>query len=658
MACTGTSQRIALLTCSVVVTFMVMVGQADVANSTWGMCPDGGFEDGQGAWSLSDPSYSVQKGVGRDGSAGLVFDCQKPAKHKIPSYSCPAKPGHAYRFTGWLKRETVTNVVQIVLSWHDAKGVHMGQQIGVLMANNDGIGGGWCMYEGVSPHLPEGVSSVRIFAYVRDFAGGRFVLDDFCVEELPAEPLGTLFCSAYREMASEGTVKFLAPLRLRALPSTAGVHASFAYLDADGNGRKKDMELDVHSASCLIDVKDMALGRQTVRCSLVSDAGDDIAASTLEFTRCMAKPRRTVDIDSHNRLVVGGEPFFPIGIYWGTSIPRKDWRKAMEPVKGSPFNMAMVYDVNLTEEDLDFFMENGLLVKFNLKDVYTAFPQVHPPEGVNTEADEERFVASVVNRFKSHPAIIMWYLNDEFPTTMFPRVKRRHEFIRALDPDHPTAICLNMPKTVGEFMGAFDCIETDPYPMPDRPIREAAEWARQTREGAFGLRPMIQTVQAYAKKWFRSGAGDGLSGKGRMPTREEMRLMSWQQIIEGANGVSYFSYSCIYANANGEEFDKIWGELVTVAGEIKRLSPVLLSIESAPKVLEVTDDAIARTWRIGGEKYLAVAGVSGKGGKACVRIEGEYSSVTPELGPNGTLVAPGTLDLDMPPMGVAVLRLK
>lgn len=653
-----TFPRIALLVVSVAVAFMTMGGLAGTVDPTWGICTDGGFENGQGAWSLPDPSYSVQKGAGRDGSAGLVFDCPKPSKHKVPSCSCPAKPGHAYRFTGWLKRETVTNVVQIVLSWHNAKGVHMGQQIGVLMANNDGIGGGWRMFEGISPHLPEGAAFVRIFAYVRDFAGGRFVLDDFCVEELPAEPLGTLFCSAYREMASEGNVKFLAPLRLRALPSAAGVRALFSYLDATGNGRKRDMELDAHTASCLIDVKDMAIGRQTVSCSLVSGTGDEIATSTMAFTRCMDKPRRAVDIDSHNRLIVDGKPFFPIGITWGTSIPRKDWRKAMEPIKGSPFNMAMVYEVNLTDEDLDFFLENGLLVKFNLKDVYTAFPQVRPPKGVKTKAEEERFVANVVNRFKNHPAIIMWYLNDEFPTTMFPHVKKRHEFIHALDPDHPTSICLNMPKTVGEFMGAFDCIETDPYPIPDRPVSLAAEWARETRERTFGLRPVIQTVQAYAKKWFGSGAVYGMPGKGRMPTREEMRLMSWQQIIEGANGISYFSYSSIYANAKGEEFDRIWGDLVTVAGEIKRLAPVLLSVESAPKVLEITDDAIARTWRFGGETYLAVAGFSGKGGKVRVMFEGEYSSAVSELGPNATLVATGTLDVEMPPIGVAVFRLK
>ena len=650
--------RMAASLLSIAAASILAVARADSANSSWGICPDGGFENGQGAWKLPDPSYSVQKGVGRDGSAGLVFDSPKPVKHKVPSCSCPAKPGHAYRFTGWLKRETVTNVVQIVLSWHDAKGVGMGQQIGALTANNDGLGGGWRMHEGVSPHLPEGVASVRIFAYVRDGAGGRFVLDDFCVEELPAEPLGTLFCSAYRETAAEGIVKFLAPLRLSALPSSDGVRATLSYLDVAGGIRSKVMQMDACAASCAIDVKDMAVGRQTVRCSLVSGAGDEIAVSTLEFTRRKERPRRAVGSDLHNRLVVDGKPFFPIGITWGASIPRKDWKKAMEPVRGGPFNMAMVYNVNLTEDDLDFFLENGLRVKFNLKDVYTGCPQVHPPKGVKTEADEERFVANVVNRFKKHPAIIMWYLNDEFPTTMFPRVKRRHEFVHALDPDHPTAICLNMPKMAGAFMGSFDCIGTDPYPVPDRPIREAAEWARQTREGTFGLRPVVQTAQAYAKKWLGSGAGDGQPGKGRMPTREEMRLMSWQQIIEGANGISYFSYSCIYAGAKGEEFDRIWGDLVAVAGEIKRLSPVLLSVEPAPKVLELTDDAIARTWRFGGETYLAVAGFSGKGGKVRARIEGEYSSVVSEIGPTAILAASGTLDLDMPPMGVAVLRVK
>lgn len=134
--------------------------------------------------------------------------------------------------------------------------------------------------------------------------------------------------------------------------------------------------------------------------------------------------------------------------------------------------------------------------------------------------------------------------------------------------------------------------------------------------------------------------------------------MTWQQIAEGATGVGFFSYSCIYANLKGEAFDRAWGDTVRVASEVKAMSPVLLSVEPAPKFLgEKPNDLSLRTWRYEGKDYLVACDLSGKPSVRTVRFGTEYGSVSCAPGAEAALAADGAVELKLPAHGVAIVRM-
>jgi len=237
---------------------------------------------------------------------------------------------------------------------------------------------------------------------------------------------------------------------------------------------------------------------------------------------------------------------------------------------------------------------------------------------------------------------------------MAGRVRARHELLHRLDAGHPPAICLDRPFTVGRFLGGFDVVTTDPYPIGnDKPLRLAADWTRTTDAQVYGLMPMLQTVQAFDWGWFPGSWKDP-----RFPTYEELRSMTWQQIAEGATGVGFFSYSCIYANLKGEAFDRAWGDTVRVASEVKAMSPVLLSLEPAPQLTAVPKDLSTRTWRYQGADYLVACDLSGSGSTHSLSLDGDYSAVSCRAGAKAVLMSDGhSVSLTLPPYGVALVRL-
>ena len=93
----------------------------------------------------------------------------------------------------------------------------------------------------------------------------------------------------------------------------------------------------------------------------------------------------------------------------------------------------------------------------------------------------------------------------------------------------------------------------------------------------------------------------------RMPTREEMRSMSWQAIAGGANGLIYFHFKDLrYNGATKEENERRWADICAVAWEVKKHEAVLLA-EPGPAVEEVPEGLVCRTWRTSDGKVRVLA---------------------------------------------------
>ena len=75
--------------------------------------------------------------------------------------------------------------------------------------------------------------------------------------------------------------------------------------------------------------------------------GGDVGERQFTVTRLPADaPQPTVTIDRHNRTLVNGKPFFPLGWYFGPHPGDANYREHLDRIAASPFNTVMPYGIN------------------------------------------------------------------------------------------------------------------------------------------------------------------------------------------------------------------------------------------------------------------------------------------------------------------------
>ena len=180
-----------------------------------------------------------------------------------------------------------------------------------------------------------------------------------------------------------------------------------------------------------------------------------------------------VYIDADNNMIVGGQPFFPIGWFNSTTD------SFLDEIADSPFNCLLNYGVNRVPKDkmlayLDRARQKGLKVIYCLNDIYPTATYINSWEGI---AGNQPIADAVVDAYKEHPAVLGWYLNDELPAELEPRMEEYYHRVASADPNHPCFIVLcNMPE-VKHFPATTDIMGVDPYPTPKSPLTLVSDQA-------------------------------------------------------------------------------------------------------------------------------------------------------------------------------------
>ena len=585
---------------------------------------NGGFDDTKGGatvgWNAVGSKYVYRDGEGRSGTRALCFSNDDPDFYRFPGQTVALKAGKVYEYEVWVRTEDLKGPesgASVCIEWCDARGKWLGGSYA------DGVKGtrDWTCVKGVTGRIPKEAASFRIQPYVRRGMTGRAWFDDVAVRERVPKPLAACTSSAYRNLAADGDVAFVASVDVAA-DLAAGTDVFFSYRDAQGGVRRVRASRSGDEARITLPVAELAPGRQEVRAEAVRD-GKTLDAAACPFTRAGRLPDRAVWIDRHGRTVVGGEPFFPLGMYWSGVTSNK-----VETYARGPFNCLMPYNAPNARETLDLCHAKGLKVIYSVKDVFSGTRWA--PKGVETEADEVRYISDRVARFRDHPAVLAWYLNDELPLTMLDRLTARRDLLERLDPGHPGWVVLYQYSQIRDYLPTFDVIGTDPYPLPSRPAAMATEWTRATARGTLGCKPLWQVPQAF--NWAAYKKTPEERAKHRAPTEAELRSMCWQCVANGANGLVLYSYFDLEKQPNGEPFERRWAECCRVGAEIRAQIPVLLSAEGAGLRLVAgcsyekpgadwkgpADPVPVRAWERDGDTYVLV--VNGLDAPRTVRV--------------------------------------
>ena len=247
------------------------------------------------------------------------------------------------------------------------------------------------------------------------------------------------------------------------------------------------------------------------------------------------KPKKVSFRDDHT-VLVGGEPFFPIGLYYCAEEFEDETGKLLAHLRGYGFNTLGYYRWGTpnTKKELDRAHAAGFKVWVRGQDGFDlAIPGA------------EKGALAQVRALRTHPALLFWEFQDEpiLNKVSVEGSRKGYELVKKEDPDHPMLV-VEWPGATDRFhlwKGIGDVFATDLYPiprkrgygrLPNHDITQMKDYIAALKKG-YGDKPVLLVLQAWA--W--EPLNDGEKG---YPTVRESRFMAYQAVIHGAKGLHYY----------------------------------------------------------------------------------------------------------------------
>lgn len=585
--------------------FLLAVCTATHASEWYGenLVQNAGFEEAGDSgfpaeWYGDKSIYERDTETAHQGQASLRFTNEDPGVYKLCAQPFEPEPGARYAFSVWIKSTGVTGDdtgATFCMEFTNQEGKYAGGSYSSTGAKGDA---GWREYTFITNPVPEDAARGTIVCYVRQGMTGTAWWDDVSVRPYRGDPMDVhIVAPNYRNEITDA-----GPARVRVLVDTRNLAEYDLAVDdvalawrMTGESGGPDADSGTRSLETLeettIELPGADLAPETYDIAVTlkrKDSGAELSTRTRQVTRLESTPQRTSYLDEHNRLIRNGEPFFPLGMYWG-SISKEE----LDVYADSAFNCLMPYAMP-NREQMDLAHQHGLKVIYSLKDCY-AFLK-HPHGGIKSEADEEPFIRRVVEAYRDHPALLAWYLNDEAPLSRLDRLILHRKWVEALDPNHPTWSVLYQIDDIGGYFASCHAIGTDPYPIPNKPASMAGDWTRRTIDDTHNARAVWMVPQVF--NWAAYKGPDAPGAPFRQPTIDEVRSMAWQCIAEGARGLIFYSWFNLYRSSSnaGLDFEAYWPQFKAVVREIGDRTSVLLSVEDPPAI--TTDGAPWLNWTL------------------------------------------------------------
>jgi len=201
----------------------------------------------------------------------------------------------------------------------------------------------------------------------------------------------------------------------------------------------------------------------------------------------------------------------------------------------------------------------------------------------------------------------VWYLLDEPDVNGvdLPGMEAIETQTLAWAPGAKTAFVVGDGRKAKNYPGIADAIMVDWYPVPHLPLESAGDHVRLTAEAAGG-RKLWAVLQAM--DWRDFPQRDPKKKRiGRFPDINEIRFMSYDAVLNGAQGIWYYTFSTSSARTLAQTPEHLYA-VTSVAGEIHAMAPVFARGRSIPLPFEPpTKGWMARSWTYRGRDYLVLA---------------------------------------------------
>jgi hypothetical protein len=554
------------------------------------LAPNPGFEldaDGNQApdgWRLPQGQCAWDAAERADGQHSLRFTNTDPGVYRLATAPVALIPGLRYRFSVAVKGQDIRSEdpsdrgATLCIEWQDAQDKWLGG------AYPRGLVGtfAWTRAGGETSVVPPNAARAHVALYMREKTVGTAWFDDVQVEALR----GPLLCVTLLEPAYQATLepptdqqKVVLEVRLnpREHPIAAsGLRLRLALRDPGGEPvacyplRRVPCTEEPLLVSAA--VPELPFGTYQFAVELLGRGGDPLAQDTARF-HVVPPVQRKVRVDARGRLLVEGQPFFPLGLYLG---PTEDEHLARIAQGG--FNTLLCYGYGPATDPrayLDRAAKHGLKVIYSIKDFYEGSEWYPKREG---KTDED-LIRDYVTQLRDHPALLAWYTNDELGPEWMPKLRAAYDLVRTLDPDHPTFQVLCQPDENHLYYGVTDILGVDPYPIPRRPVTMVGEWMDTARAAMRDRKPAWCVPQIFQWGVYHHDAAE------REPTADEKRAMIYLALIHRAQGLVCYSYHDLFKDVPAgkqvpqEVFERRWTEVTDALRDIREILPFLLDGE-------------------------------------------------------------------------------
>lgn len=322
--------------------------------------------------------------------------------------------------------------------------------------------------------------------------------------------------------------------------------------------------------------------------------------------------KRGVVIGPDNLLLDRGKPWFPMFVYVDTAwdparqqeMDRRDPRLAADllgRLEGTPFGVldyaTPIGGLDDTVAFADECAKRGIRLALSIKDMYpgSSFHEVRAKAFPGKTSEE--VVRLLIGRLRSHPALALYYINDELGTQFYPALRAMRQWVYEEDPLHPTLQVHYDLECIRELAPSYDIFGPELYPWPDSYLRKMAEWSDIVTSQLPGTAPFWGCLWHFKNEPMGS---------------QKLRALAYLAIAKGARGLLFYSYNDLLLDA---DFEKRWADLVDLGKEIEARLPILLQPEpqvrceaDSPAVVLRTVSGDRGTWLLavnaGGERVV------------------------------------------------------
>ena len=595
--------------------------------SAWeSLLVNGSFQEGSNGWILPSP-YTIDYSSGRDGTESLSYERTSPGEYSLASQSFIVEPGRRYRFGTWMKTEGVENgAARMCMEFYNkttgawAKGAYP-----------YGIGNttGWTWIEAMVRVRMDFSTNASVSLYLDRgatgkawFDGAKLILDD--------QVWGNMFLI---EPANERLTPLNGQISMRAYIEGDEPEQLDCMLWLSAGETQLEFEIPVTNGMVSVDLGSLPEGDAILRAQLFDGEGKEIGEKSFPLTVVppVEVPTNACMIDGMGRAVVDGTPYLPVGLYM-----RNIHTNEVDEIAQSPFNCLMPYQsknatldardtpsVETINAALDHCHTKGIKIIFSTKDFYPWLEDTFPQSWMGVSGSDA-VVESIVENFRTHPALLAWYINDESYEDKMGQLLARRRLVNGLDSFHPTWGVLYQFEVLPMYGGTCEIMGVDPYPLePDADDMKLVDFSLDMADET--ALPTWVVPQAFNWGVYRAPNDPEEFARYRSPTEAEMRAYSILSALRGAKGFVFYSYFDMdKPPLTQADRDVFWPKLCNVGQMLRDLEPFLLSdIEPIKPVVEVSEGDVQATefHDADGHVRILVAGVGPGSSTAVIQTD-------------------------------------